>query len=92
MFHNLLVGGLQMRQMKIVRLCMLIIAGVVASIALHASITHNPMDVFCIERDSCDFDYVYALFIWFSWFLSTSIPLVIVATMAKYIKKIYQAF
>ena len=73
--------------MKTIIFSILIIAGVVASIALYAGITHNPMDVFCIERDSCNFDYAYASYVWFSWFLTISIPLVIVAIIAKYIKK-----
>jgi len=51
----------------------------IASFALYAGITHNPMDVFCIHRSTCDFDYGYAAYIWFSWFIpSFFLPLMLI--------------
>lgn len=57
-----------------------IISVFIASFALYAGITHNPMDVFCINRNTCNFNFSYAAFIWFSWFIPVFIiPLIIVA-------------
>jgi len=43
----------------------------IASFALYAGIQHNPMGAFCKDDnlDVCDFDYIYSMIIWLSWFI-----------------------
>lgn len=55
----------------------------VASFALYAGMTHNPMDVFCINRVTCDFNY--AAFIWFSWFIPVFLSPLIIVVILRYL-------
>ncbi len=71
--------------MKKLIIGILIISILIASFALYAGITHNPMDVFCIHRDICNFDYSYAVFIWFSWFIPAFFVPFIVIVIFKYL-------
>ncbi|PCI14510.1 MAG: hypothetical protein COB71_02085 [Thiotrichales bacterium] len=43
----------------------------IASFVLYAGIQHNPMGAFCKDEnlDVCDFDYIYSVVIWLSWFI-----------------------
>jgi len=67
--------------MKIIIFLILIVSTSVASVALYAGIDHNPMDIFCINSVTCSFDYGYAAYIWFSWFIPVFIiPLIIIFT------------
>jgi hypothetical protein len=71
--------------MKNIIIIIFLISVSVASFALYAGITHNPMDVFCIIRVTCDFNYIYAAFIWFSWFIPVFFsPLIIVVVLRYY--------
>ncbi len=71
--------------MKKIVFGLFIISVFVASFALYAGLTHNPMDVFCIKRDSCEFNFQYAAFIWFSWFIPVFIFPLIVIFVFKYL-------
>jgi len=70
--------------MKVIIFLLFIIAVLMACFALYAGVTHNSMGEFCVsdniqDINLCEFDYAYAAFIWFSWFIPVFfIPLIIV--------------
>lgn len=75
--------------MKYIYLTAFIIATLIACFALYAGIDHNPMGVFCKNEnlDLCEFDYSYALFIWFSWFIPFFLGQVAIIFIIQKIKK-----
>jgi hypothetical protein len=67
-----------------------LIACSIASFALYAGIQHNPMGEFCKNEDlsTCDFDYIYALIIWLSWFIPFFVLPAAVMIAIKYAIKV----
>jgi hypothetical protein len=73
--------------MKIYLTIALLVSICIASFALYAGITHNAMGEFCkdLDLEVCRFDFAYASFIWFGWFIPTYIVQVFLIVASKYL-------
>ena len=73
--------------MKIYLTAAFIISICIASFALYAGITHNAMGEFCreLDLDACKFDFAYAAFIWFGWFIPAFLVQGLIIVAVRYI-------
>jgi len=73
--------------MKIYLTIALLVSICIASFALYAGITHNAMGEFCkdLDLETCSFDFAYASFIWFGWFIPTYLVQVFLIVALKYL-------
>jgi hypothetical protein len=66
-----------------------VLAAAIGLYMVYVGVQHNTMQVFCVNpvSNDCEFDYLYALFVFAQWFIPFFIIFVLVFLVVSWVRK-----